>query len=199
MNDGDAANRAPRQKSSLRRPIALMVVSLIVIWSAAVGVFLWRKLRARDEPLARADAEFSPAITALTKGGVEDNASYDIDATIRTLHEMEIALADGGDPTAWLGPLAKQDYRRVPRDVLDSRAELLRILQRMYALQNRQKVPSRRGALPPQHRPRSNRRRWSQPRPSCARIYANIPARQPRRCCCSGCTKSGVAGPTRRA
>jgi tetratricopeptide (TPR) repeat protein len=138
-----SANPAPAASSAgrwLLRALAAFVAFVVLALGTVVGVVAWRRQVARDEQVARAEATFAPAVTALEQGGASAEEPYDIDATMRALHEMELALAKGGDPKDWLGALARQDYRRVPRDVLAARARMLKVLQRIYALQTEEEA-----------------------------------------------------------
>ena len=122
------------------RILAVLAGTFLAFCAVVVLVVVWRRHVAREAQVARAEEAFAPAVAALEKAGTPAEEPYDIDATVRALHEMELALAKGGDPKDWLGPLGQQDYRRVPRDVLAARAELLKVLQRIYALQTEEEA-----------------------------------------------------------
>lgn len=63
--------------------------------------------------------------------------TYDIDTTIRVVHEIDRALADHGTLRDYLASVATQDYSNVAPDVLAARGEILDVLFRLAALQAR--------------------------------------------------------------
>lgn len=60
---------------------------------------------------------------------------YDIEETVRIMHGLELAQSQSEDFYAFLEYMAKQDYRLVADDVLQSKTKLLAILQEMFVLE----------------------------------------------------------------
>ncbi len=65
----------------------------------------------------------------------EGRPPYDIDETIRVVHEIDEAVAHADSLEDWLATVSRQDYRDVAPDVLAARADMLRVLRDLYARQ----------------------------------------------------------------
>lgn len=74
---------------------------------------------------------FEPSYKALH--GAQGN-DYDIEETVRILNGMEVAQARSEDFQTFLEYMARQDYSKVPQEVVDQRVRLLPVLQEMYLL-----------------------------------------------------------------
>ncbi len=88
---------------------------------------------AEEAQAAKAKEEFSPVLERMTA----EDAAYDIDTTIRVLHEIDYAMAAHRTPTEMLSLMAGTDYRDVAPDVLEKRKELVEILFELYSRQTR--------------------------------------------------------------
>ncbi len=112
----------------------------LLVALVALGLFGWSWLsnwkaeRAQEE---RARESFEPVLDKIEEAWTAqvEQTDYDLDQTIRVLHEIDAAIANGGSMEDYLAGMAMQDYRRVPAEVLEARAEVLDVLFRLYATQ----------------------------------------------------------------
>lgn len=79
--------------------------------------------------------EFQAATEALESAAESGNDDYDIEETVRILNGLEAAQSQSDDFYSFLEYMAKQDYSRVPADVLKAKERILPILQKMFDLQ----------------------------------------------------------------
>ncbi|MEN9797972.1 MAG: hypothetical protein RL653_1668 [Pseudomonadota bacterium] len=101
----------------------------------AVAGFLVSRARARAQEQAAAEL-FTPAVSQLKASAVAPPPppeEVDLDRTVRILHALDLAVEKGREGPEWIRQVAAQDHRGVPRKVLAARAELLDVLQRLYA------------------------------------------------------------------
>ena len=118
---------------------ALVVLSIVV----PVGIWQWSARRAaiREQQAEQAHAEkandvFEPAMAALSEAAAAPEAvEYDIDETIRVIHQIDLALKEEDDLEGYLRKVAVQDYSDVAPEVLESRKDLMDVLLRLYAKQ----------------------------------------------------------------
>ncbi len=113
--------------------IALAVAVALPLGGAGSWWYLsWKAEQAAlAEQAAHAEEVFAPAMEQLK--AVEPE--YDIDATIRVVHEVDLALKEQGDLDEWLRFAATRDHRGVAPEVLEARREILTIVQELYARQ----------------------------------------------------------------
>ncbi len=135
MSEQDVAKQWKRRRlMSGCQSVALVVAVL------ALGLFGWsrwsehRTLKAHEEQVQES---FEPVLDKIeaAQSAQTSAADYDLDETVRVLHEIDLTLASGGSLEEYLAGMAMQDYRRVPPEVLEARAELLDVLFRLYARQ----------------------------------------------------------------
>lgn len=122
---------------SARGCLVAAAVGALVLGAAGVGGYAWwtdRKERALAEQSARAEEEFRPALDALADAAAP-GSPYDVDRTVRVIHELDRALREKGSMQEYLRWSATQDYRGVAPEVLAARGKLLEVLQRLYARQ----------------------------------------------------------------
>ena len=95
---------------------------------------VWQDLRQQEEA---ARESFEPVLDKIEQARVQqvEDPDYDLDRTVRVLHEVDAVLASGGSMEDYLRSMALQDYRQVPAEVLTARAALLDVLFRLYARQ----------------------------------------------------------------
>ena len=74
---------------------------------------------------------FEPSYKALQGAQGDD---YDIEETVRILNGIELAQSQSEDFQTFLEYMARQDYSKVPQEVVDLRIKLLPVLQEMYLL-----------------------------------------------------------------
>jgi hypothetical protein len=109
------------------------------VGAPAGALALYWRHAAEQERLAaiaqaqRAKEQFDPVFQ---KMAVEE-PTYDVDTTIRVLHEIDFAMEEHRAPHELLALMAGTDYRDVAPEVLDKRKELLQILFELYSRQTR--------------------------------------------------------------
>ena len=91
----------------------------------------WEHALAEQEEAAR--EAFVPAMDKLEQGIADPG--YDIDKTVRVIHQMDKALENQDDLHAYLSQLAMQDYRDVAPEILQARKDLMAIQMALYAKQ----------------------------------------------------------------
>lgn len=114
----------------------LLVLALAVgIPIGAGGLWWYTSWRAEQEALkaqaAHAEKVFEPAMKELE----QPEPTYDIDATIRVIHEVDLALKEHEDLDDWLLHAATRDHRGVAPEILEARKEILKDIQKLYARQ----------------------------------------------------------------
>jgi hypothetical protein len=126
--------------SSTRWPRWVVGCTAALALAAAIPIggwayWSWSAEQARQAALAqqeqKAKETFEPALKQLR--AVEP--SYDIDKTIRVVHEIDAALRDHASLRDHLANLAQRDYRGVAPDVLEARRKILEIVMRLYGKQ----------------------------------------------------------------
>lgn len=99
------------------------------------GIWWYRSWQAEQQALAEqaehAKEVFEPAMEQLTP----QEPTYDIDQTIRVIHEVDLALQEKGNLDEWLRYAATRDHRGVAPEVLEARKEILTVIQELYARQ----------------------------------------------------------------
>ena len=107
-----------------------------------IGYFSYEKYKSfRDEkqiPEQKAKAEkiFKPVLQAFDESIIEIRANdsiYDIDKTIRIIHEIDQAKIYSGNLEDYLLKISKQHYRNVAPEVLDARKKLLQTTMEIFA------------------------------------------------------------------
>ncbi len=107
--------------------------ALLALLSAGGGALWWRH---RAATLAEAQAEhaqaaFQPALDKLEPAA----PTYDIDQTVRVIHELDLALQQQRSLDGYLQYMARQDYQGVAPEVLEARRRVLAVLLPLYARQ----------------------------------------------------------------
>ena len=114
-----------------------LAIGAVVAPLVLYGVWSWRAAQQEAAALAaqreKASEVFDPAAEKLAEA--QQATTYDIDATIRVIHGLDRALEEQTDLEGWLRVLARQDYEGVAPEVLESRGEILDVLQELYATQ----------------------------------------------------------------
>lgn len=101
---------------------------------------IYRDKKLFAEQKAKAEKIFKPVIQAF-----DDNISlnkshdsiYDIDKTIRVIHEIDQAIISNDNLEEYLLKISKQDYRNVAPEVLEARKKLLKTTMEIYARQTK--------------------------------------------------------------
>lgn len=117
---------------------ALLLLAVVALW-------LWRARAEEGAQRAheqRVEAEFAPVREQLREAAKEQTAralaapeakSYDLDRTIRFIHQIDRAVEGGADLQSWLRASAREDVRGVPAEVLERRNALLAVVQQLHA------------------------------------------------------------------
>ena len=116
----------------------LLVVAGLALGLGFLGGGAWWRVRAAAAAQEAAAAEvFSPVIASMQSAVADRDpaAPYDIDETIRVVHELDLALGRADSVDAYLRSMARHDYRGVAPEVLLARRQLMDVLWRIYAVQ----------------------------------------------------------------
>ncbi|MCB9675828.1 MAG: hypothetical protein H6737_11965 [Alphaproteobacteria bacterium] len=90
---------------------------------------------AKVEQEAAAEQQFQPMMEALEEATKEPEKPYDIDKTVRVIHEIDLAMKKDQTLEEYLVWASRQDYSDVSPEVLEARKEVLDVLMRLYAKQ----------------------------------------------------------------
>jgi len=139
-SSGSDSGSKPRSPRRWPRRMAVGCLGVVVVTVLAAGGGLWawsaRTARLEAEALAAQEARAADTFDAAQRK-LEEAAgpAYDIDKTVRIIHSVDVALQEHDDFESYLRYMAQQDYRDVAPEVLEARAELLEVLQPLYAKQ----------------------------------------------------------------
>ncbi len=129
---------APRRHVPPRGCGIAAVVSVGLAVAAGVVAWTWHR-RAETEALeaqaVAAEQAFEPVFEKMEEAG----GPYDLDRTIRVIHETDRMLKDTESLPEYLSWASRQDYRGVAPDVLAARKDVLEVVMRLYARQVRQR------------------------------------------------------------
>lgn len=130
-----------RKKSTGRNVFAGCAVAAVLVVALPIGGWLYWDHRAQQARVeaevaqsAAAEEQFAPMMAALEEGTTGEPA-YDIDKTIRVIHEIDLAMQEKQSLEEYLQWASRQDYADVAPEVLEKRKEILGILMRLYAKQ----------------------------------------------------------------
>jgi tetratricopeptide (TPR) repeat protein len=118
-----------------------LLFGVVAVVAVLMVLGVWRVQAERDAALELQDQvahqAFDPVLEqmGLSAKATPTGPAYDIDTTVRVIHEIDMAIAEADSLSSWLHQLAKQDYRTVAPDVLEARMEMMDILMRLYARQ----------------------------------------------------------------
>ncbi|MFT5584515.1 MAG: tetratricopeptide (TPR) repeat protein [Cognaticolwellia sp.] len=133
MSDSDSSDQAGASTHSGKKRAAIGCLSILLGVPLLFGAGWWYSQSQAERAQEQAAEEaFGPALQELTQQQV---SPYDLDKTVRVLHGLDLAMESQEDLETHLAHLARQDYRGVSPDVLAARAELLGVLQKLYASQ----------------------------------------------------------------
>lgn len=129
---------ASGSEGRLLRGCLLAALLGVGVFGGAGGARWWLAKRAEEEALAaqaaKAEAEFAPVLRQM-EAAARPGAAYDIDKTMRVIHEIDRAMRDASSVSDFLAAMQGQDYRDVAPEVLAARKRILEILMRLYARQ----------------------------------------------------------------
>lgn len=111
----------------------------VVIGAALYGAYLFYEGYQSKEALVahkqQVRTELKPVVTRMSEVAQTQTQPYDIDKTVRVIHEIDEAIKRSKDLKGYMAELGKQDYRGVAPEVLSARAELLEIILKIYERQ----------------------------------------------------------------
>ncbi len=110
--------------------VALLSVGAVA-WMHKSRQAAWENARTAQEEAAK--EAFEPVYAKLDQGIADPG--YDIDKTVRVIHQMDQALDQQDTLHDYLSQLAMQDYRDVAPEILEARKELMAIQMQLYAKQ----------------------------------------------------------------
>ncbi len=118
-----------------------LALAIGVCLAIVAGVAGWRWYAAREAEaeaarLAEAEEVFAPARATLEG----DKGELDIDRTVRVLRQIDESMRNQADLHAYLAEVAREDWRGVPREVLDARRQILDVQMKLYAKQDEQEA-----------------------------------------------------------
>lgn len=123
--------------NALKTCLFLVLLSpVFVIGGCKAKRFLAARAAAKAQQ-ERAEQEFQPALAKMAAAVKESRQAqrYDIDKTIRVIHEIDLGLKNKKNFKEYVRQVAMQDYRQVAPDVLESRTQLTGVLMKIYAKQ----------------------------------------------------------------
>lgn len=108
---------------------------LLFVVGAALLLVLHLRNNKPEEEEYRPIEEFEEAYEAIQPQEETPAPTYDLENTVRVINGLEIAQTQTGSFDEFLNYMARQDYSGVPADVLESKAKLMPVLQKLYLLQ----------------------------------------------------------------
>ena len=107
----------------------------LFLMGAALLLVIWLRNDKTVEEEYHPIEEFEEAYEAIQPQEETPAPSYDLEKTIRVINSLEVAQTQMGSFDDFLGYMARQDYSGVPADVLESKAKLMPVLQKLFLLQ----------------------------------------------------------------
>jgi hypothetical protein len=138
------AKRKIQKKTNTAGVIFLWTIIIVAILGISAAVFYFYKANEKVETGFVPSEEFRPTYEAMIKEiDNSDNAlkvkEFGIEETIRIINGLEKAQFEYENFNDFLRHMAKQDYSRVPDDVIAVKIKLLPILQKMFQMQKEHK------------------------------------------------------------
>lgn len=127
----------------------LVIITLAIIVGLGYwGVTLWLEAERNYVPIdefqlayqaisENEEAQYEPSNLSSNTKNTSLSSSYDIEETVRIMNGMELAQAHSSSFSDFLTYMAKQDYSRVAKDVIEAKRMLFPIMQEMYLLQEK--------------------------------------------------------------
>lgn len=134
-----APDESPAAPIRTGRGCLTQVFVAVVIGAAAYGGYLFYEGYQSKEALVahkqQVRTELTPVVKRMSEVAQSQTQPYDIDKTVRVIHEIDAAIKRSKDLKGYMAELGKQDYRGVAPEVLSARAELLEIILKVYESQ----------------------------------------------------------------
>ena len=117
-----------------------LLFTIIIVVVAIIGFIVWYTCFRQENPIDLdnyvPNEDFKSAFEALENAKKQDKEkTYDLEETIRIINGLEVAQSQSEDFYSYLEYMARQDYSRVPDEILQAKERLLPILQKMNDLQ----------------------------------------------------------------
>lgn len=134
------ADRKPSRGTAGAR--ALLVIAVLAVVLTVLGFTITSRLRrieraAKEAEQAQRQAEVAVVTEPLEKAFAQAvqpiEAPYDIEKTMRVVHELDLAVRETKSIREYIELLGRQDFRRVAPRVLEARKGIVDVLVRYYA------------------------------------------------------------------
>ncbi len=129
--------------SSARGPWIVAVLMTVVALAALITLLAQRSNEGVDPALKRERervlAEQVQPVEAALSAAAASSEPYDIEATMRVLRGLDVAVRDVGSVREYFEKLKHEDFRRVAPRVLESRKRILDVLVKYYSAAEQQR------------------------------------------------------------
>lgn len=122
--------------------LGIAVVILLLSYFGYQYYKSYRDNKLVSEQKEKAEKVFKPVIQTFDENISRNKSTdsvYDIDKTIRVIHEIDQAIINNDNLEDYLLKISKQDYRNVAPEVLEARKKLLQTTMEIYARQTKLK------------------------------------------------------------
>lgn len=118
--------------------LVLFLICSPIVFYGGCKAKAW--LNTKQQSLAqekRARQEFTPVLDKMraTAEMNAETATYDIDNTVRIIHQIDLAMRERDTIIQYIHDMAATDYRGVAPDIISARVEILAVLMEMYGKQ----------------------------------------------------------------
>lgn len=127
----DAEVQTPPKKRKKKLVFGLLLFAVAAVLLLVLGRRGETPVEEEYQPIE----EFEEAFKAIQPQEDNLNSTYDLENTIRVINSLEIAQSQMDNFDDYLACMARQDYSGVPAEVLESKAKLMPVLQKLYLLQ----------------------------------------------------------------
>ena len=116
-------------------------IFIIILITLGAGFLVWYNCLGEESNLSLdnyvPNDDFKEAYDALesrVQSGESSGQTYDLEETIRIINGLEVAQSQSNDFYTYLEHMARQDYSKVPAEVVEAKEHLLPIFQKMAEL-----------------------------------------------------------------
>jgi len=134
--------KSQKKGNAGRNFFILTVAAAVMAVALPVGAYLYWDYSSRAalevakvEQEQAAEEQFSPMMEALETAASKPEKAYDIDKTVRVIHEIDLAMQEDQSLQDYLVWASRQDYSDVAPEVLEARKQVLDVMMRLYAKQ----------------------------------------------------------------
>ncbi|NOY26646.1 MAG: tetratricopeptide repeat protein [Oligoflexia bacterium] len=133
-----------KKRPGCLKPALIALGVCLALVAAIYGGLRYQHRQAAKAQQVRATQEFAPVFQALEPQGPGlgpgsnpgPGPGYDIDQTIKVIHEIDLALAESDSMGDYLKTMSRHDYRNVAPAVLAARKDLMGVLFQIYSKQS---------------------------------------------------------------